>query len=93
LESIVYERLNVEPECCFHYAQTDVSDLLAAEIVVSFTSADGGGKGGRHIEFGLGLGLAKTLIIVGPRENVFHTLPEVWVYPNWDAFLMWPMLR
>jgi hypothetical protein len=88
LESIGDDRLNAEPGVCAHYAETDVLDLLAAETIVSFTSADGGGKGGRHIEFGLALGLAKTLIIVGPRENIFHTLPEVSVYPNWDAFLM-----
>jgi hypothetical protein len=49
---------------------------------MSFTSA-GGGKGGRHVEYGLALGLGKRLIICGPRENIFHTLPQVEHYPDW----------
>lgn len=85
LESIAQDKLNADPDGGGHYAQVDVADLMAADVVISFTSAGGGGKGGRHIEFGLGLALKKRMIIVGPRENIFHTLPEVTVYPTWDV--------
>ena len=88
LESFVADKLNDDPEDCAKYAQVDVDDLSAADVVVSFTSADGGGKGGRHVEFGLALGLGKRLVIVGPRENVFHTLPHVEHYPNWSRLVM-----
>ena len=64
------------------YAQEDFYDVAAADAVVSFTSANGGGRGGRHIEFGIGLALNKRLIIVGPRENIFHALPQVEVYDD-----------
>jgi hypothetical protein len=88
LESIVAEKLNAEPGDCSKYALIDIADLEAAEVVISFTSAEGGGKGGRHIEFGLALGLGKRLVVVGPRENVFHTLPQVEWYPDWPRFVM-----
>lgn len=58
------------------YAAEDIADLRAADTVVSFT-AGGGGRGGRHVEFGMGLALGKRLVVVGPREHVFHTLDGV----------------
>ena len=59
----------------------------AADVVISFTSV-GGGKGGRHVEFGYGLGLGKKMIVVGPRENVFHTLPQIEHYEDWPHLVM-----
>lgn len=88
LESLVAGQLNADPEGCSKYAAIDVDDLTRADTVVSFTSAEGGGKGGRHIEFGLALGLGKHLVIVGPRENVFHTLPQVEWHPDWPHLVM-----
>ena len=67
-------------------AQEDVDDVRAADVVVSFTQKRGGG-GGRHVEFGLGLGLGKRLVLVGPREHLFHTLPSVEVYLTWSEAL------
>lgn len=63
----------------------DLEDLRAADTVISFTDEKGGGKGGRHVEFGVALALEKRLILVGPRENVFHTLPEIEHYPTWRS--------
>ncbi len=85
LESIVSEQLNAAPAECTQYAKTDLADLIAADMVISFTSADGGGKGGRHWELGFAYGLGrKRLIVVGPREHIFHTLiDEIW--PDWPA--------
>lgn len=87
LESFVAQKLNSDPEHCAHYAKVDLDDLTAADWVVSFTSSNGGGKGGRHIEFGVALALGKRLFLVGPRENVFHTLPQVEHFPGWPEFL------
>ncbi len=64
-----------------------MDDLAAADTVVSFTSAASAGKGSRHVEFGLVLGLGKHLVVIGPRENVFHTLPVVERHASWEAFL------
>lgn len=88
LESIVADKLNAEPAECSKYALIDMADLAAADVVISFTSPGGGGKGGRHVEYGLAIGLGKHLVIVGPRENVFHTLDAVEWYPDWPRFVM-----
>ena len=63
-------------------AGRDIDDIVAADTVISFT--DGAlARGGRHVEFGIAFALAKRLILVGPREHVFHALHYVGVYPNW----------
>lgn len=87
LESVVAEKLNANPAGCAHYARIDLEDLEAADMVISFTSADGGGKGGRHIEFGYAIGRGKPVLICGPRENVFHTLAGVQCFPDWPHML------
>ena len=43
-------------------------------------------RGGRHAEFGIALALGKRVIVIGPRENVFHALPAVERYESWAAF-------
>lgn len=73
------------------FAQHDWDDLMAADIVVSFTEQPrtaGGSRGGRHVEFGAALAAGKRCIIVSWRENVFHCLPQCEFYPTWaDAFV------
>jgi len=78
------------------FAQDDVEDLLASDVVVSFTTAprSGATRGGRHVEFGIALGIRRSggtlrrLFVVGPLENVFHALPEVdGAFDTWTAFL------
>lgn len=85
--SFTVEFLNAHPEKCAPLGQHDVDDLRAADTVISFTSG-GGGKGGRHVEFGMAAALGKRLIVIGPREHVFHTLAEVDWYPDWPRFVM-----
>jgi hypothetical protein len=88
------EVLNADPEACWRHGQADMEDLDAADAIVSFTGDGGGGKGGRHIEHGWAIGQwmamehsAFRLIIVGPRENIFHCHPATEVYPDFQAFL------
>lgn len=79
----------------WHYGQRDIEDLGTADAIVSFTGH--GGRGGRHIEHGIAimlsdlrasLGDAPTrLVVVGPREHVFHCHPATEVYADWQAFL------
>ena len=73
-----------EPEWA-ELAQHDVEDAMAADAVVLFAEGERGGGGGRHVEFGIGLGLGKRLIVVGRAEHLFHTLPAVEVYRDWEA--------
>ena len=61
------------------FAKEDYADLMEAEIVISFTEVprSSNSRGGRHVEFGVALASQKRCIIIGPRENVFHCLPEI----------------
>ncbi len=67
-------------------AQQDLDDIRKADVLISFTETTGGG-GARHVELGVGLGLGKQVYIVGSAEHLFHTLPMLEVYPDWDALI------
>lgn len=82
-------------ELAWTYARRDLDDLGTADVLVSFTGL--GARGGRHVEFGTFLMHAdltaylgdapRRMVIVGPREHVFHCHPDVEVFPDWQAFL------
>ena len=85
-------------EKAWEYGQRDVEDLSSADAIVSFTGE--GTRGGRHIEHGIAISyhdnhpwdLSKRtepirLIVIGPREHVFHCHPATEHYATWDAFL------
>lgn len=78
--------LAADPAAYTKFADKDIEDLRAAEVVVSFTG--GGGRGGRHVEFGMAVMLGKQLVLVGEREHVFHTLPQVVRYRSWPRLVM-----
>lgn len=81
------------PEYRDKYALIDLEDVAEADIVVSFTEPpeQAGGRGGRHVEFGYGLALNKLMIVVGPRENLFHEHSEVVVVE--DTTLLYDVLK
>lgn len=59
------------------YALCDLEDIEACEIFVFF-SVDPATltlRGGRHVEYGYALRCGKPIIVVGPKENIFHYLP------------------
>lgn len=68
-------------------ALMDLEDVDSADAVISFTEPRGEYTrgGGRHVEFGYGLARGKRLIIVGGKENVFHSYPGIEFYPDVDA--------
>ena len=71
------------------YANDDISDLAAADTVICFTETprSTSSRGGRHVEFGLALGLGKNVVIVGPPENVFCVLDYVWRFEEFAPVL------
>ena len=70
------------------FASEDWEDVMRADWCVSFTEPprSSNSRGGRHVEFGAALAAGKRCIVIGPRENVFHCLPRVEVYPAWEDF-------
>lgn len=71
------------------FAKEDLEDLIACDMCVSLMEEPrGNGRGGRHVEFGIAIGLDKRLVIVGPRETVFHHLPNVAWHPDVESLLL-----
>ncbi len=77
------------PEIGARFAQGDLEDINEADAVIAFTERprSNQGRGGRHVEFGIAVALEKGLIVVGPRENIFHCLPQVEVCDTWSEAL------
>jgi nucleoside 2-deoxyribosyltransferase len=59
-------------------ATIDIEDVEKADLVLFFAEDPlvGWVRGGRHVEFGYALGIGKSIAVVGPKENVFHYLPQ-----------------
>ncbi len=72
------------PLAAMTFAKDDVEDLTNADTLIFFSERpDSHSKrGGRHVEFGMALALGKRIMVIGPRENVFHCLPQVENYDN-----------
>ncbi len=70
------------------YAMEDCEDVLACDWMISLMEEPRSNtRGGRHIEFGMALGLGKRLTIIGPRETVFHHLDQVEHFETTQDFL------
>ena len=54
-------------------SEIDWQDLKICDTVVCITG-DTETRGGRHAEVGIGLAWHKQVILLGPRENVFHQM-------------------
>lgn len=69
--------------------EKDIAEIDAADGVILFTQEPTQPfvRGGRMHEFGYAHGKGKRLIVCGPKENIFHYLPEVEVVPTWEALL------
>jgi hypothetical protein len=72
-------------------AVEDLKDVLEASVMVSFT---GGGRGGRHVEFGYAVGVDRPItggprrfVLIGAKEHIFHEKPGLEIYPDFSAFL------
>jgi len=68
------------------YADTDVHDIKRAHMLVFFSQdpKTPGVRGGRHVEFGIAHALGKTIVVVGPRENIFHFRDNVAQFDTWE---------
>lgn len=69
--------------------EKDIAEIDAADGVILFTQEPTQPfvRGARMHEFGYAHGKGKRLIVCGPKENIFHYLPEVEVVPTWEALL------
>lgn len=72
------------------HAQDDIEDLREAELVICFTEDEDAPRshGGRHVEFGMAFAWDKPVVVIGPEENVFYTIPEVAHADEWHQSIM-----
>lgn len=76
------------------FATEDVQDVLCCDAMVSLMETPrNNSRGGRHVEFGMALGLEKELYIIGPRETVFHHLPTVMHFETVNDFVAYMASR
>ena|ERR1700676_2570133 len=72
------------------YAVQDVKDVWAADVLVFQTDPTKAIiRAGRHVEFGIAIGIASTrpmpIFVIGEEhENIFHHLPQVTHFPLWE---------
>lgn len=68
------------------HAAADLADIDRSQLLVLFTEAAVGhrGGGGRHVETGYAIAKTIPVLVVGEPENVFHRLGRVAaVVPDW----------
>jgi hypothetical protein len=72
---------------CGAYGLTDYSEILQCDTLIQFTTGEKS-RGGRHVEYGIAIGAGKNIIIIGPREHVFHCGSSIRHYPSWRSFVI-----
>jgi len=87
----------LEPAQHEFYAEQDVRDVARADVLVFHTDPTKTiVRAGRHVEFGIFIGLhanydgsiREPIFVVGEEhENIFHYLPNVRHFANWEAAL------
>lgn len=73
-----------DDECALH----DFRDVAMCDKLIALAEEPRGtSRGGRHVEMGMALGMYKAVVVIGPRETVFHYLPNVKHFPTVAAFM------
>lgn len=83
------EPTSAPPELRQQFAKQDIADILAADWFIMLSEepdSTAGKRGGRHCEMGVALATGKRVVVIGPRENIFHFLPQVEVFPTFAEF-------
>lgn len=76
---------NVSSEYLVQNGKRDLEDIRKSEILILFSASPlvPVPRGGHHVEFGYALALNKKIVVVGPKQNIFHYLPGVTHLPDW----------
>jgi nucleoside 2-deoxyribosyltransferase len=72
-------------------AKMDVEDIDECDTLIMFSDPPGTSVkgGGRHWETGFASALGHEIILVGPREIIFHHRPDIQQFDTWNLFLEW----
>jgi len=71
-------------------AEDDLEDIRSSDVMVFFAEPQDAQppRGGRHFEMGYAAAQGVELYVIGERENIFHHLPNITVYPTWQGFML-----
>ena len=60
-------------------AAEDLHDIARADLFIFLSEEPTNpfGRGSRHVELGYALALGKIRVGIGPKENIFHHLPQL----------------
>ena len=66
----------------------DYEELKQANTLIFFSQkpSNPAPRGSRHVEFGMAYSLGLQIFVIGPRENLFHTMPEIRHWDSWEQF-------
>jgi hypothetical protein len=70
-------------------AMADYIELGAADAMLFFAEDPlvVPPRGGRHVEFGIAIGMGKDIYVIGPKENIFHHFRNVKHFKNLEEFI------
>ena len=71
----------------YELAEIDFADVIASDLFIQITG-DNLSRGGRHTELGMALALGKPILILGPKEQVFHHHPNVRLFTDSEALVI-----
>jgi nucleoside 2-deoxyribosyltransferase len=79
-----------DPTAAVKCALQDLKDILAADTLIAFSEPERSPftRGGRHFESGFAFAMGKKLMLVGPVENFFYSLPEWQKFASFDDVLV-----
>lgn len=72
------------PEIMCTEAKRDILEVADTDYFILDT-LDESITGGREVELGVALTIGASILHVGPKRNVFHYLPMVQHFEDWDA--------
>jgi nucleoside 2-deoxyribosyltransferase len=79
-----------DPGMAVKCAKQDIKDIVSADTLIAFTEPERSPwtRGGRHFEAGFAFAMGKKLMLVGPVENIFYSLPEWQKFSSFDDVLV-----
>ena len=77
---------DVGPDYLRLNARKDLQEIILSDALILFTQDPliPFCRGGRMHEAGFAQALGKTIMVCGPRENIFHWLPEIHQFDTWE---------
>jgi nucleoside 2-deoxyribosyltransferase len=87
LDDKIYDCQSSEDFCTLsELARKDENEIKRCDALVLFTQSPKIPfyRGGRMDEAGFARALGKTILVCGPRENLFHYLPEINQFNTWE---------